>query len=121
MSIKKYDIEIPKLDYYLIRVGIYDNNGQLTTLGENDLIFMTVGLEPNINEYKFQKSLENGISYNPSSQKYEIVIDSSDTSDLEAGVNYGYDITIYYDGNKPRQKAIGGFKIGKKFTLNEVS
>lgn len=121
MSVKKINIEIPKLDYQIISVGILDSNGQLVELGANDLIFMTVGLAANSEEYKIQKTLSNGIVFNNNTNKYDITINSSDTQNLEMGVNYGYDITIYYNGNKPKQKVIGEFKIGKKFTLNEVN
>lgn len=123
MSVKKYDIEIPKLDYYVLSIGIKENpdDTEYIPLGENDLMFMTVCLHPGDTTYKFQKSLENGIEYNSETGKYDIKISSSDTADLEQGVNYGYDITIYYGGDKPKQKVIGGFKIGKKFTVNEVS
>jgi hypothetical protein len=123
MSVKKYDIEIPKLDYYVLSIGIKENpdDTEYIPLGENDLIFMTVSLHPGDTVYKFQKSLSNGITYDSETGKYNIVIDSNDTEDLEQGVVYGYDITIYYNGNKPKQKVIGNFKIGKKFTVNEVS
>ena len=121
MSVKKVNIEIPKLDYQVISIGILDDNKQLTELGENDLIYMTVGLASNPENYKFQKALRNGIRFNDETMKYDIIISSNDTADLEMGVNYGYDITIYYNGNRPRQKVIGEFKIGKKFTLNEVN
>ena len=121
MSVKKVDIEIPKLDYQIISIGILDGNGQLTELGQDDEMYMTVGLENNTETYKIQKSLSNGIAYNSSTHKYDITIDSEDTAELEMGVNYGYDITIYYGGDKPKQKVIGEFKISKKFTLVEVS
>lgn len=123
MSVKKYDIEIPKLDYYVLSIGIKENpdDTEYIQLGENDLMFMTVCTDPGDTVYKFQKSLSSGIVYNSETGKYDITINSDDTEDLEYGVNYGYDITIYYDGDKPKQKVLGGFKIGKKFTVNEVS
>lgn len=123
MSVKKYDIEIPKLDYYVLSIGIKENpdDTEYIQLGQNDLMFMTVCLNPGDTTYKFQKSLSSGIAYNSETGKYDITINSDDTEDLEFGVKYGYDITIYYDGDKPKQKVLGGFKIGKKFTVNEVS
>ena len=54
-------------------------------------------------------------------KKQEIEINSEDTKQLAMDIQYGYDITIYYGGNKPKQKVIGKIKIGKKYTLNEVS
>lgn len=123
MGVKKYDIEIPKLDYYVLSIGIKENpdDTEYVQLDNDDLMFMTVCLHPGDTTYKFQKSLENGIEYNSETGKYDIKIGSADTAELEQGVNYGYDITIYYGGDKPKQKVIGEFKIGKKFTVNEVS
>ena len=72
MSVKKVDIEIPKLDYQIISIGILDGNGQLTELGQDDEMYMTVGLENNTETYKIQKSLSNGIAYNSSTHKYDI-------------------------------------------------
>lgn len=120
MGVKKYDIEIPKLDYQVISVGI-KKDGEYIQLGNDDLIFMTVSFTPGSTDYKFQKKLGEGITYNSSTGKYDIEINSSDTSQLQDGVAYGYDITIYYEGNKPKQKVVGSFRIGKKYTVNEVS
>lgn len=41
MAIKKYNIEIPKMDYNIISIGI-KNGDEFVPLGENDLMFMTV-------------------------------------------------------------------------------
>lgn len=114
--VKNYDIVIPKQDYQIIELRI--NEGQ--ELSENDLIFMTVKRYATDTKIVFQKSLESGISYNQETEKYEIEITSNDTKDMEMKTEYGYDITIYYDGDKPKQKVIGKFKIGDKYTLNEV-
>lgn len=121
--VKKYDITMPKLDYFVLSIGIKENpdDTEYVQLGENDLMFMTVSPESGNTDYKFQKTLEDGITYNSETGKYDIVINSTDTTDFIQGVEYGYDITIYYDGDKPKQKVIGAFKIGKKFTVNEVS
>lgn len=120
MSVKKYNIEIPKLDYQVISLGI-KKDGEYVQLGENDLIFMTVSFTPGSTEYKFQKSLTNGITYNSTTKKYDIQIDSEDTENLQFGTTYGFDITIYYEGDKPKQKIVGEFKVGKKYTVNEVN
>ena len=118
MSVKQVNITIPRLDYKAIPLSIKEN-GQLVELGENDLLFMTVSKSP-YSEYEFQKSLDNGITYNSTTKKYIIEITSEDTKDLEYGYEYGYDITIYYDGDKPKQKIIGTFSITDKYTVNEV-
>ena len=120
MGVKKVDIEIPRLDFQVISLGIKEN-GELVQLGNDDLLFMTVSLNSGDETYKFQKSLSNGITYDNELKKYLIEIDSSDTKNMQEGILYGYDITIYYDRNKPRQKVVGTFKIGKKYTVNEVS
>lgn len=119
MSIKKYDITFPKQNYEVIFVSILEN-GEPIQLNENDKIFFSVKQNSYDDDYKIQKSLNNGITYNESSHKYEIEINSEDTQDMIMNRTYGYDITIYYDGNKPKQKVIGSFKITDKFTLNEV-
>ena len=119
MAVKKFDIEIPKMDYQEIFVNI-SKNGEQTKLGENDLIFMTVKRFAGDDKFIFQKSLNNGISYDDITEKYKIEINSEDTKNMDFNKEYGYDITIYYDGNKPKQKIIGKFKVGTKYTLNEV-
>lgn len=119
MSVKKFNIEIPKQDYQLISLAI-KKDGQSTKLADNDLIFMTVRSYANDDKIIMQKSLNNGISYNEETQKYEIEINSEDTKELRMGEKYGYDITVYYDSNKPKQKIIGLLIISDKYTLNEV-
>lgn len=121
MSVKKFNIEIPKLDFQVISLGIKDSTGAFIQLNNGDLMFMTVSLNSGDTSYKIQKSLTNGITYNSTTGKYDIQIDSSDTANLQEGLLYGYDITIYYQGTQPRQKVVGTFKLGKKYTVNEVS
>lgn len=118
-KVKKINIEIPKIDYLLIPMSIKEN-GELVQLGEDDNIYLTISNSPNAKEYKIQKTLNSGITYNQETGKYEIEFTSEDTENLSYNVSYGYDITIYYDGNKPKQKVIGTFKITDKFTLEEV-
>lgn len=116
MSVEKYNIEIAKQNYKIINLSV-KKDGKAIKLGKNDLIFMTVGSDE---KTKFQKTLGNGISYNEDTKKYEIEIKSEDTKNMEINSKYGYDITIYYDGDKPSQKIIGEFIINKSYTLNEV-
>ena len=119
MSVKRIDIEIPKMDYQIINLTIKNEN-ETSKLEEKDEIYMTVKRHANNEEIKFQKKLGNGITYNEETGKYEIEINSEDTKQLAMDIQYGYDITIYYGGNKPKQKVIGTIKIGKKYTLKEV-
>lgn len=122
MTVKQYDIEIPKMDYQIIEVSIKED-GQLIELGATDEIYFTVKKNPNDTTPILQKTLEDGITYNEDTGKYEIEIQSDDTKDMVMGeINgiYGYDITIYYGGTKPKQKVIGSLKISNKYTLNEV-
>lgn len=121
MSIKKSNIKLPKQDYLLIELTITNENEESIKLEENDLIYMTVRKDAGSGEIKFQKSLEDGITFNEETKKYEIEINSEDTKDLKINTSYGYDITVYYNGNKPKQKVIGTLKIGEKYTLNEVA
>ena len=119
MGIKEYDIRIPKMDYKIISLSVLEN-GVLAKLNDNDLIFMTVRPFIDSKEITFQKKLGKGITYNEDTQKYEIEINSSDTENLKTNKEYGYDITIYKNGNKPRQKVVGNFTATTKYTLNEV-
>lgn len=121
--VKKYDIMIPKQDYVKIEVAILDTEGSPTKLGETDTIYFTVKRNAEAEGNEFQKSLNNGITYNEETSKYEIEIQSNDTKNMNMGdVSgvYGYDITVYYGGTKPKQKVIGKFIISDKYTLNEV-
>lgn len=119
MAVKKYDIEIPKQDYLIISIAIKKGEEEIK-LGENDLMFMTVKSFAGNKEYEFQKSLHNGIEYNEATKRYEIEINSSDTRNMVMEKAYGYDITIFYDKDKPKQKIVGKFYISDKYTLNEV-
>lgn len=119
MVIKNYDITIPKINYQIISLSIMEN-GQAVKLKENDLMYMTVKTFPENEEVIFQKSLGNGITFNEETMKYEIEILPGDTRDLKLK-DYGYDITIYYEGDKPKQKVIGKFTVCEQYTLNEVN
>lgn len=78
MSIKNYNIEIPKMDYQIIEIVLREN-GIETTLDETDEIYFTVKRNANDISPIFQKSLNNGITYNEETKKYEIEITSEDT------------------------------------------
>lgn len=120
MSVKEFDIEIPKLDHMIISLSIKNKEGENVRLDNNDLLFMSVRTKERSEDYEFQKSLENGIVYNTETNKYEIEINFEDTEHMTYNKEYGYDITVYYDGNKPKQLLIGNFTITTKYTLNEV-
>ena len=122
MSVKNYNIQIPKRDFLIIELKITEN-GEVVELESTDEIYFTVKRNATDEKFIFQKSLKDGITYNASTKNYEIQINSNDTKEMLQGENagtYGYDITIYYNGNMPKQKVIGKFEIGKKYTLNEV-
>lgn len=118
MAIKQVHIELPKMDYRLIELSITKNEENVR-LSENDKIFMTVKKS----EYDvdanavFKKSLNNGITYNESTEKYEIEILSEDTINTRMGNKYYFDIVVVHDGNKVKQKVLGDIEIGEKYTL----
>mgnify|MGYP001772254867 CR=1 FL=1 len=116
---KEYNIEFPRGDYKIILFSI-KKNGELVKLSENDLLFMSVKERESRKEYVFQKTLNDGIKYNEDTKKYEIEINYKDTIDCPSK-EMQYDITVYYDGNKPKQLVKGKFILGTKFTVNEVS
>lgn len=113
------NIRIPKKNYAVISLAII-RDGERTQLGENDLMFFSVKENLNSDTYKMQKTLGNGIEYNEDTGNYDITFESDDTNDFDMNKNYGYDITIYYDGNKPYQIVVGSFRVTTKYTLNEV-
>lgn len=117
---KIVNIRIPKKNYMVISLAIA-RDGERTELGDNDLMYFSVKENLDDNLYKIQKTIGNGIEYNQDTGNYDITIESNDTANLKMNKNYGYDITIYYDGNKPSQQVIGTFRVTAKYTLNEVS
>lgn len=119
MSVKIYNIKIPQLDYQLINVSILEN-GSLVELEENDKIFMTVKKNYSCEDYIFQKSLDDGITYDEDTGKYQIEINSEDTENMIINKSYYYDIVIFYDSEKPKQKITGTFNVTAKYTTNEV-
>ena len=118
MSGKIFNIEIPKMDYQIISLSIKDGE-ELIPLLENDLLFMTVREYSFSDKIEFQKSLGNGIQYNEITKKYDIVITSKDTENMEIGKEYGYDITVFFEGDKPKQELVGYFKLTDKYTYNK--
>lgn len=119
MNVKKYDIRMPKADYQIIGITI-KQNGSIMKLDDSDLIFFTVRDIVNNEKIAIQKTLEDGILYNSDSGKYQIEIQENDTKNMDAEKRYGYDITIYFNGNKPKQQVVGKFILTQKYTLNEV-
>ena len=119
MSVKTYDISFPKMDYIKISLSIKKNEENIK-LNDSDLIFFTVRDKVYSEKVILQKALKNGIQYNQSTSKYEITIESLDTAKMDMNKKYGYDITVYFDGNKPKQQIIGDLILSKKYTLNEV-
>lgn len=119
MEVKKYDISMPKINYKLIELSII-NNGEATKIGDNDLLYLTVRETSDTKEIMLQKGLNNGITYNSETGKYEIEIMPEDTKNFATNKKYGYDITLYLDGTKPKQKVIGKFIATDQFTRNGV-
>lgn len=118
-EVKQLDITIPKCDYLAIPFS-YIRNGQNVALGATDLIFFSVKKYSSDENYIFQKTLEDGITFDAENTKYLIEINYEDTKELKINDKLIYDITIYYNGDKPVQKVAGELKIGLKVTLNEV-
>ncbi len=118
-NIKKYDIVIPKCDYLAIPFSIKKNNERIK-FGEKDLLFFSVKKKDTDENYVFQKTLNDGIIFDSTNNQYLIEIEYEDTKSLNIGSKLLYDITVYYDGIKPKQKVVGTLQIGLKITLNEV-
>lgn len=118
-NVEIYNITIPKIDYMIIKMSLKENE-ELVELDENADIVFSVSKSPDTTDYIFQKSLGNGITYDSENKKYLIEIESNDTKNLPLNKTYGYDITIYYTDDKPKQKAIGTFTVSDKFTMSKV-
>ena len=80
-------------DTYVLTFTIIDNDGNPYILTENDKCYFTVKKRFECENYIFQKQWLDGISYNATTQKYEIQIAQNDTSDLPISM-YVYDIKV---------------------------
>lgn len=112
---RQYNITMPKRTYRVISVAVR-RNGDLIKLDDDDIMVMTVKKDCEDSYYKFRKSVGNGIRYNETTKLYDIEIESEDTKDCIVDIPYGYDITVFYGGNKPKQKAVGEFRVTKQYS-----
>lgn len=98
---------------------------KMTIQGIQDLeitkIYLTVKENSNQEEPTLQKSLENGITPLEEPYQYNILIDSSDTEDMETDCPYYYDIKIIV-GNMKKTIVKGSFTLEPSYTKasNEV-
>lgn len=88
-------------------------------LGANDKLIMSVKKDVHSDDYLFQKTLEEGISFNSLINSYEIEINNEDTKGLEMDTPYVFDIVVVYGGTKPRT-TFGNITLTKDVTTNEV-
>lgn len=97
----------------------------MTIQGLKDLeinkIYLTVKVDSSQDEPVLQKSLGNGIESLEEEYKYNILIDSSDTENLEVNCPYYYDITIVV-GSLKKTVVKGSFTLEPNYTKasNEV-
>lgn len=108
------NLKFPRGDYRKIII-----KNILEPLEENDMLIMSVKENIHSEDYKFQKTLDNGISFNETINRYEIEINNDDTKDLEMDTLYVFDIVIVYEGTKPRT-TFGYLTLTKDVTTDEV-
>ena len=119
MAVAVHNIEIPKYNYKIIEITVKESQ-KTTKLDSTDNICLTVRPASESSEIMLFKELNSGITYNEQTGVYEVEINSEDTKDFEVGVEYGYDITIYIGGTKPKQKLIGTFKVTPQYSRKGV-
>lgn len=86
-----------------------------------DKVYLTVKENSNQDDPILQKSLDNGITPLEEQYQYNIIIDPSDTEDMEVNCPYYYDITVII-GNIKKTIVKGSFTLEPNYTKasNEV-
>ncbi|MGN1352219.1 MAG: hypothetical protein ACI4VE_05555 [Clostridia bacterium] len=107
-------LSIVRGDTQALELEITDNNTPTTV----DSIYFTVKNDTNTDEVLFQKKLNDGISL--TDNIYNIIIDPSDTDELDYG-RYAYDIEIIKNSVK-KTILVGILEISEEvtFTNNEA-
>lgn len=108
------NLKFPRGDYRKIII-----KNLTEQLSANDKLIMSVKKDVHSEDYLFQKTLDDGIEFNPLISSYEIEINNEDTKDLEMDTPYVFDIVIVYDGTKPRT-TFGNLTLTKEVTTDEV-
>lgn len=109
------DLKITRGDSKTLKLKIVDGTTNITDF---EKIYFTVKKDCYTEEAIFQKKLGSGITL--AENIYEIMLNSTDTEDLEYG-RYEYDIEVI-KGSLKETVAMGAFLIEKEitFVVNEV-
>ena len=116
------DITLIRGDTCLISFNIKDAYGQNYELKEGDRLYFTVKKSFYTEEVVFQKTYENGISYNSATNEYLIEITQDTTAELPFGQNvYDIKIVISQEGEDPIVKTLikGTFTLTPNATYKE--
>lgn len=116
------DIVLTRGDSCLISFNIKDAYGQNYQLKVGDSLYFTVKKSFYTEDVVFQKTYENGISYNSEKNEYLINITQDTTSDLPFGQNvYDIKIVISKEGAAPIVKTLikGTFTLTPNATYKE--
>lgn len=112
-------IGITRGDTKVLKFQRKNEDGVIET--EAKELYFTVKENSNKQNYLFQKTLDNGITFNTEDFYYRITINPSDTDNLYYGI-YQYDIEVKED-NYVKTIDLGEFVIKEEVTFagNEVS
>lgn len=95
------DIKITRGDTSLISFRIKTEDGSDFIVSDKDQLFFTAKLNYHTRDCVLQKTYGNGISYNNTTNEYELTLAQDDTSGLECR-QYVYDIELISDRETPR-------------------
>lgn len=91
----------------------YCDNEIITELPEK--LYFTIKFDSNIDDYLIQKTLNNGIEFNPRDNYYYITIEPEDTDNLPYG-DYYYDIEVI-KGEYKQTICRGEFSLTDEYTF----
>lgn len=111
------DFEMVRGDTVVLKFRLNDMNGNVLSLADGDMLYMTVKKTPNDKKTAFQKRLGKGIVLGDDGY-YCVSINSNDTSKLAYG-DYGYDIELKASNGVVKTLTIGGITLTEEYTFRE--
>lgn len=95
-----------------------DDNGEVIKIKAKK-VWITFKETPKDNDFKFQKTLDNGVDYSEKDNYYRFKIASEDTAELPYGI-YGFDIAILNEADEKKTLLNNGIlEIVKHYTHKE--
>lgn len=90
------NISKPRGDTIKISFGI-KISGTEFVMTDTDRLFFTIKKTIKDEDFLFQYTFGNGITYDSDNKKYKVLIPSSDTKTLDMGKSYSFDIELVRD------------------------